>query len=255
LQGSVSTEQNFTDGGIQCYLANGGSWGNPAGGLIVSDGPLTIIESGRSYTVSMMTRARDGGATPVTLGLLADGVALTPSSTVDPVLSADWQEYSRTYDVVSLAGSLGQQLTIQLGVGRGAAGTQSQFDDVSLSYEPASSALQAGDADMDCDFDQLDLVQVQVAAKYLTAEVATWGEGDWNGAPGGSAEDKIPPPGDGQFNQLDIIAALSGGNYLQGSYCAEAEFAALSIPEPSTFSLLAFGLTGILLGCCRRTYS
>ena len=43
--------------------------------------------------------------------------------------------------------------------------------------------LQAGDADMDCDFDQLDLVQVQVAAKYLTGEPATWGEGDWDAAP------------------------------------------------------------------------
>ena len=44
--------------------------------------------------------------------------------------------------------------------------------------------LLAGDADMDLDFDQLDLVRVQVAAKYLTGQTATWGEGDWNGAPG-----------------------------------------------------------------------
>jgi hypothetical protein len=101
---------------------------------------------------------------------------------------------------------------------------------------------------MDCDFDQLDLVQVQVAAKYLTGEAATWGEGDWDGAPGGSVEDKIPPPGNGQFDQLDIIAALGAGNYLRESYCGEAGFAALAIPEPSTFSLLALGLTSILPG-------
>ena len=49
---------------------------------------------------------------------------------------------------------------------------------------------------------------MQVAAKYLTGEPATWGEGDWDGAPGGSAEDKIPPAGDGLFTQVDIIAAL-----------------------------------------------
>ena len=53
--------------------------------------------------------------------------------------------------------------------------------------------LQPGDADMDLDFDQLDLVQVQIAAKYLTDQPATWGEGDWNGAPGGSPGN--PPPG------------------------------------------------------------
>jgi len=36
------------------------------------------------------------------------------------------------------------------------------------------AGLQAGDADQDLDFDQLDLVQVQVAAKYLTGQAANW---------------------------------------------------------------------------------
>ena len=81
-----------------------------------------------------------------------------------------------------------------------------------------ATRLQAGDADMDFDFDQLDLVQVQVAAKYLTGQPATWGEGDWNGAPGGSQGN--PPAGDGQFNQRDIIAALGPGHYLTGAYAA-----------------------------------
>ncbi len=78
--------------------------------------------------------------------------------------------------------------------------------------------LQAGDADQDFDFDQLDLVQVQIAAKYLTGQAATWGEGDWNGAPGGTQGS--PPAGDGQFNQLDIIGALAPGLYLAGPYAA-----------------------------------
>ena len=68
------------------------------------------------------------------------------------------------------------------------------------------------------DFDQLDLVQVQIAAKYLTGQVATWGQGDWDGAPGG--EQGSPPTGNGLFDQLDIIAALSGGKYLTGPYAA-----------------------------------
>jgi hypothetical protein len=78
--------------------------------------------------------------------------------------------------------------------------------------------LQAGDADQDLDFDQLDLVRVQIAAKYLTGRAATWGEGDWNGAPGGSPGS--PPAGDGFFNQIDIIAALGNGLYLTGPYAA-----------------------------------
>jgi hypothetical protein len=80
--------------------------------------------------------------------------------------------------------------------------------------------LQAGDADRDLDFDQIDLVQVQIAAKYLTGQPATWGEGDWDGAPGGSQSE--PPAGDGFFSQTDIIAALSAGFYLQGPYAALA---------------------------------
>jgi hypothetical protein len=78
--------------------------------------------------------------------------------------------------------------------------------------------LLAGDADMDLDFDQLDLVQVQLSGKYLTGQPATWGEGDWNGAPGGSRGN--PPQGDGISDQLDIIAALRPGHFLTGSYAA-----------------------------------
>ena len=78
--------------------------------------------------------------------------------------------------------------------------------------------LQAGDADQDLDFDQLDLVQVQIAAKYLTGQAATWGDGDWDGAPGG--ESGSPPAGNGFFDQLDIIGALAAGFYLTGPYGA-----------------------------------
>lgn len=80
------------------------------------------------------------------------------------------------------------------------------------------STLQAGDADEDLDFDQLDLVKVQIAARYLSGRPATWGEGDWDGAPGGQAGS--PPPGNGLFDQLDIIAALANGLYLTGPYAA-----------------------------------
>jgi hypothetical protein len=81
-----------------------------------------------------------------------------------------------------------------------------------------ATRLQAGDADEDLKFDQRDLVKVQVAAKYLTGAAATWGDGDWDAAPGG--EPGSPPPGDGLFNQLDIIQALNNGLYLTGPYAA-----------------------------------
>ena len=72
--------------------------------------------------------------------------------------------------------------------------------------------LMAGDADQDFDFDQQDLVKVQIAGKYLTGEAATWGDGDWNGAPGGRQGN--PPAGDGVFNQFDLIAALHTDTYM-----------------------------------------
>ena len=78
--------------------------------------------------------------------------------------------------------------------------------------------LQAGDADQDLDFDQLDLVQVQIANKYLSGQPATWGDGDWNGAPGGTPGN--PPAGDELFNQLDIVAAQQAGIYLSAPYAA-----------------------------------
>ena len=133
-QGSV-TRQSDTPDGLYYYLSNGGGWGNSAGGLIVSEASLATVEEGLTYTLSMLA---NGGATPVVLELLADGVALVPASSVDPELSADWQTFSRTYDAASLEGYVGASLTIRLGVGRGASGGQSHFDAVSLdSFLPA----------------------------------------------------------------------------------------------------------------------
>jgi hypothetical protein len=108
--------------------------------------------------------------------------------------------------------------------------------------------LQPGDADQDLDFDQWDLVQVQQAGKYLTGQPATWGEGDWNGAPGGYSGH--PPAGDGVFNQLDIVAAQQTAGYLTGPYAAiAAAVTALTVPEPGAIVLAALGIAGIALRC------
>ena len=87
--------------------------------------------------------------------------------------------------------------------------------DVNLIYV---EDLQPGDANHDFSFDQLDIVQVLQAGKYLSGQPATWGDGDWNGGPGGYPGE--PPAGDGLFDQLDIVAALQTGAYLSGAYAA-----------------------------------
>jgi hypothetical protein len=85
-------------------------------------------------------------------------------------------------------------------------------------HEPPTPILLPGDANQDLTFDQADIGQVFLANKWLTGQRATWGEGDWNGAPGGTPGD--PPTGDGVFDQLDLVAALAPGHYLTGPYAA-----------------------------------
>ena len=128
LQGSIGNQGQGVDGSLY-YLANGGGWGNGAGGLIVSADPLGTVEGHVTYTLSMLAKGR---AKPVVLDLLAGGVVITPTSSVDPDLTGEYQEFSRTYDPDSLVDFIGEPLTICLGVGREATGQQSHFDNVSL---------------------------------------------------------------------------------------------------------------------------
>jgi hypothetical protein len=60
-----------------------------------------------------------------------------------------------------------------------------------------------GDSNHDGTFDQLDMVQILQAGRYLTGRPATFEQGDWNQ--------------DGRFDQLDIVAVLATGSYLQAA--------------------------------------
>ena len=63
-----------------------------------------------------------------------------------------------------------------------------------------------GDSNRDLRFDQLDIVFVLQASKYLTDEFATFEQGDWNG--------------DGVFDQSDIIDVLIADTYEANSMAA-----------------------------------
>lgn len=71
----------------------------------------------------------------------------------------------------------------------------------------------AGDANHDGVFDQLDVLQVLRAGKYLTGEPADWGEGDWNG--------------DHVFDQRDLVAAFQAGNFNEAPFLARPGFGQL----------------------------
>jgi hypothetical protein len=139
--GSVAGQATPSDG-VYYYLANGGGYGNPQGGTIVSDAPLAYSKNG-TYTLSVVA---DGSALPIVLELLADGEALTPSSIDDPGTYA-WSTVTKIYDASSLAGYLGEALTIQIGVGSDATGEQSHFDSVTLDFvsgDPNLPDVEAG---------------------------------------------------------------------------------------------------------------
>jgi hypothetical protein len=112
----------------------------------------------------------------------------------------------------------------------------------------ATAPLKAGDATRDLVFDQYDIVQVLRAGKYLTGAAATWGEGDWDGAPGGSPGQ--PPVGNGRFDQADIIAALAGAHYLNGPYASlysgNGPAAVAAVPEPAGLILALTSLVGLV---------
>jgi len=138
-QGSVSNQDNHTDGeeAANCYLSNGGSWGNPAGGLIISKNPVATVAADTSYVISMFAKGTDGTEAPLVLDLLANGVRITPDSSGNPALLTDlWREYTRTYDADTMSAYEGQALKIVVGLGRplpdGSVGGQLQLDDVAI---------------------------------------------------------------------------------------------------------------------------
>jgi hypothetical protein len=117
--------------GGNAFACNGGDWSCREGGLIVSAAPIGKIQGKATY---VLVGYGAGSVTPIVFRLLADGVAVTPTSATDPQLTGGWQKFSRTYAPADLAKHIGKEITIVCGLGRDAKGTQGSIDDLSLRY-------------------------------------------------------------------------------------------------------------------------
>jgi hypothetical protein len=134
--------------------------------------------------------------------------------------------------------------TVIVGIGINPAGHEEGWR-AAINIDP----LQAGDANQDLDINFDDIFQVVARGKYETGQPATWGEGDWDGAPGG--EPGIPPIGDGVFDFNDAFAALASGKYETGPYAASGGVTT-SVPEPSTLVLAVLAMVGFGVLCRTR---
>ena len=81
-----------------------------------------------------------------------------------------------------------------------------------------------GDANLDNEFNSNDFVQVFVAGKYETAQLALWQEGDWDGKR--------------TFDSGDFVAAFVDGGYETGPRPG----AVSAVPEPGGMLLAVVGL-------------
>lgn len=142
VQGNNDVANNGVDGstGLNVFA----SWGGDC--RRETDGSLGTITEGDVYTISAMVNGPAGGPIegPLAFYLLADGVQLTPSASVDVVLPVtDWQEISRTFDAGSYAGHIGASMSIVIGVqDENNFGNRMIWDNVSLVVpEPATMAL------------------------------------------------------------------------------------------------------------------
>ena len=138
--GSVAAQSADPPDGIHYFTANGPDWGVADSGACESAADLALIEADMDYTLSALV---NGPITPVVLDLMANGVVLTPSSTVDPGTYA-WSPVSKTYNAADLLGNVGEALRIRVGWGPAAdPSSQSHLDMVTLTAipEPATMLL------------------------------------------------------------------------------------------------------------------
>jgi len=129
---------------LNCF----GAWSSQNGNLAESSESLGLVLAGATYTLSARC---NGSARPLTFELRAGGVAMTPSSSVDPERNAGgtiiggWADISRTYNAAATGPHVGQPITIVVGTTPPHTtaeddpdrleGARGKFDNITLSYE------------------------------------------------------------------------------------------------------------------------
>jgi hypothetical protein len=190
------------DGDLDAYLANGNQqggnfpdrvWMNDGTGKFTDSGQRLGRSNGRSVEVGDVDRDGDLDA------VVGNGTTLFGIAGQSNVVW--WNDGSGMF-------TSGQELgnAATTGVAIGDIDTDGDLDALFANLGDDNEVwinvqLDAGDANRDGVFNQLDIVQVLQSAKYQTGQPAGWAEGDFNG--------------DGVFDQLDIVAALQTGKYGQ----------------------------------------
>jgi hypothetical protein len=93
-----------------------------------------------------------------------------------------------------------------------------------------------GDANLDGEFNSLDLMTVFQLSQYedTALENSGWSSGDWNG--------------DAEFTSRDLVVAFTGGGYEQGP-----RRSVHPVPEPSFTGLISIvGVGWMLIRCSSR---
>ncbi len=181
----------------------------------------------------------NGSATPVVLELLANGVRVTRTSSVDPTLSGTHQEFVRVYDVGDLAGYVGQAMTLVAGLGRDAEGPQSHFDDATLEYyeygvvEADSDGDSRPDIDDNCPDDPNPDQEDGDADGHGTVCDCDDGNPGAHATGGVEVNDGLDNhcPGEGGYGQIDEIEYWDGFSWTDQSGATSYQVARSVAPE------------------------
>jgi hypothetical protein len=191
------------------------AWGGD--GRIRSE-PLGTVQAGNVYTISVMVGGPDSGPIqgPLAFHLAADGVQLTPSEIVDPTLpnGGAFQEISRTYDASSIAGHIGAEMTIVLGVeDANDFPNRVIFDDVSLVVDGPGVPFTVTEIVYAPESEQVILTWRDTGAEAYavtySTDLTSWDSDLDDGIT--AADDEIPDDGDKITKTFDIPGLAEGG--------------------------------------------
>lgn len=139
--GDPDTGKNGVEGssGLNVFAA----WGGDV--RVETDSPVGTAEAGSTYTISAMVDGSANGPIEGELAfhLLANGTQLSPVAPLSPLTGGiGFQTISKTYDPTSIAGHVGEALTIMIGVAdSNDFGGRMIWDNVSLTEGPNTTSV------------------------------------------------------------------------------------------------------------------